>query len=146
MGTLDAGTKSKGDFEERLKEVLKKVEEVEGRVILFINEIHLVLGAGGIEGSMDAANLLKPMLDRGGYLRCIGATTIEEIRKYVEKDATFERRFVQIDVVEPSVSNTISMLHGIYEDHHGFIIQDNDIVAATQLSSQYIPAMYRLDN
>jgi ATP-dependent Clp protease ATP-binding subunit ClpB len=94
---------------------------------------------------MDAANLLRPMLDRGGYLKCIGATTIEENRKYVEKDAPFERRFVQIDVAEPSVSNSISMLHGIkeiYEDHHGVIIQDSAIVAATQLSIRYIAAMF----
>jgi ATP-dependent Clp protease ATP-binding subunit ClpB len=141
MGALVVRAKSRGDFEERLKEVLKEAEEAEGRVIFFINEIHVVLGAGRIKGSMDATNLLKPMLDRGGYLRCINETTIEENMKYV----AFERRFVQIDVVEPSVSNTISMLHSIkeiYEDQHGVIIQDNAIVAATQLSSRYTAGMF----
>jgi ATP-dependent Clp protease ATP-binding subunit ClpB len=139
MGALVAGAKSRGDFEERLKEVLKEVEEAEGRVI----EIHLVPNSGRIEGIMDDPNLLKPMFDGGGYLRCTGTTTTEDNRKYVEKDATFERRFVQVDVVETSVPNVISMLHGIkeiYEDHHGVVIQDN--ATATQLSSRYIDGMF----
>jgi ATP-dependent Clp protease ATP-binding subunit ClpB len=144
MGALVAGTKSRGEFEERLKAILKEVEEAEGEVIIFIDEIHLVLGAGRIDGSMDAANLLKPLLDRGGDLRCIGATTLEESRKYVEKDAAFARRFVPVYVAEPSVADTVSMLRGlkqIYESHHGVRIQDDAIVAAAQLSSRYITGM-----
>ncbi|CAG8752615.1 25040_t:CDS:2 [Dentiscutata erythropus] len=140
MGALVAGAKYRGEFEERLKAVLKEVKESEEGIILFIDEIHLVLGAGKAEGSMDAANLLKPMLARG-ELRCIGATTLDEYRKHVEKDAAFERRFQQVLVGEPSVVDTISILRGLkdrYETHHGVKITDAALVAAAQLSSRYI--------
>ncbi|XP_010537384.1 PREDICTED: chaperone protein ClpB1 [Tarenaya hassleriana] len=147
MGALVAGAKYRGEFEERLKSVLKEVEEADGKVILFIDEIHLVLGAGRTEGSMDAANLFKPMLARG-QLRCIGATTLEEYRKYVEKDAAFERRFQQVYVAEPNVPDTISILRGLkekYEGHHGVRIQDRALVVAAQLSARYITGRHLPD-
>ncbi|OVA09809.1 ClpA/B family [Macleaya cordata] len=140
MCALVAGTTYRGQFEERLIAVLKEVEEAEGKVTLFIDEIHLVLGAGRAGGSMDAANLFKPMLARG-QLRCIGATTLEEYKKYVETDAAFERRFQQVYVAEPSVAETISILRGLkerYEGHHGVRIHDRALVIAAQLSSRYI--------
>ncbi|MFS7999815.1 putative ClpA/B family, AAA+ ATPase domain, ATPase, AAA-type, core, Clp, repeat (R) [Helianthus anomalus] len=148
MGALVAGATYKGEFEGRLKAVLKEVEEAEGKVILFIDEIHMVLGAGRTNGSaMDAANIMKPMLARG-QLRCIGATTLEEYRKYVEKDAAFERRFQQVLVAEPSVPDTISILRGLkerYEGHHGVRILDRALVVAAQLSSRYINARFLPD-
>ncbi|XP_057823301.2 chaperone protein ClpB1 isoform X1 [Cryptomeria japonica] len=140
MGALVAGTTYRGDFEERLKSVLEEVEKSQGRVILFIDELHLVVGAGCCEGSMDAANLFKPMLARG-QLKCVGATTLDDFRKYVEKDAAFERRFQQVYLAEPSVADTINILRGLrekYEGHHGVRIMDRAIVVAAQLSSRYI--------
>eukprot|EP01123_Difflugia_compressa_P003530 TRINITY_DN1464_c0_g2_i1.p1 TRINITY_DN1464_c0_g2~~TRINITY_DN1464_c0_g2_i1.p1 ORF type:complete len:912 (+),score=243.43 TRINITY_DN1464_c0_g2_i1:113-2848(+) len=140
MGALVAGAKYRGEFEERLKAVLKEVQESDGSIILFIDEIHLVLGAGKTDGAMDAANLLKPMLARG-ELRCIGATTLGEYKKHVEKDPAFERRFQQVLVNEPSVVDTVSILRGLkkrYETHHGVEITDGALVAAAQLSSRYI--------
>jgi len=140
MGALVAGAKYRGEFEERLKEVLKEVTNAAGNIIVFIDEIHLVLGAGKSEGSMDAANLLKPMLARG-ELRCIGATTLEEYKKHIEKDAAFERRFQQVTVLEPSVEDTVSILRGLktrYEVHHGVDITDAALVCAVQLSNRYI--------
>ena len=140
MGSLIAGAKYRGEFEERLKAVLKEVLEAEGEIILFIDELHTVVGAGAAEGAMDAGNLLKPMLARG-ELHCIGATTLDEYRKHIEKDPALERRFQSILVQQPSVEDTISILRGIrekYEIHHGVKIRDAAIVAAATLSDKYI--------
>jgi ATP-dependent Clp protease ATP-binding subunit ClpB len=140
MGALIAGAKYRGEFEERLKAVLKEVQGAEGRIILFIDELHTVVGAGKTEGSMDAGNLLKPMLARG-ELHCIGATTLDEYRKYIEKDAALERRFQPVFVEEPSVEDAISILRGLkerYEIHHGVRIKDSALVAAAVLSHRYI--------
>ena len=140
MGALIAGAKYRGEFEERLKAVLKEVTAAEGKVILFIDELHTVVGAGASEGSMDAGNLLKPMLARG-ELHCIGATTLDEYRKYIEKDAALERRFQSVLVNPPSVEDTISILRGLkerYEIHHGIKLRDSALVAAAVLSDKYI--------
>jgi ATP-dependent Clp protease ATP-binding subunit ClpB len=140
MGALIAGAKYRGEFEDRLKAVLREVEGAEGEIILFIDELHTVVGAGAAEGAVDASNMLKPALARG-TLRCVGATTLNEYRKYIEKDAALERRFQPVLVKEPSVEDTISILRGLkekYEVHHGVRIQDSAIVAAATLSHRYI--------
>ncbi|WP_342463115.1 AAA family ATPase [Ureibacillus sp. FSL K6-8385] len=140
MSSLIAGASFRGQFEERLKSVLKSIRESEGKIILFIDEIHTIVGAGRVEGSMDAGNILKPMLARG-ELHCIGATTLDEYRKYIEKDPALERRFQQVMVREPSVEDTISILRGLkerFELHHGVRIHDRAIIAAAQLSNRYI--------
>jgi ATP-dependent Clp protease ATP-binding subunit ClpB len=140
MGALVAGAKYRGEFEDRLKAVLKEVENAEGQIILFIDELHTVVGAGAAEGAVDASNMLKPALARG-LLRCVGATTLNEYRKYIEKDAALERRFQPVMVREPSVEDTISILRGLkekYEVHHGVRIKDSAIVAAATLSHRYI--------
>ena len=140
MGGLVAGAKFRGEFEERLKAVLKEVEDSNGQIVLFIDEIHTIIGAGATDGAMDAGNLLKPMLARG-VLRTIGATTINEYRKYIEKDPAFERRFQPIMLNEPSVEDTISILRGLkekYEVHHGIRILDSALIAAAKLSDRYI--------
>ncbi|MEA5534541.1 ATP-dependent chaperone ClpB [Crocosphaera sp. XPORK-15E] len=140
MGALIAGAKYRGEFEERLKAVLKEVTDSQGNIVMFIDEIHTVVGAGATQGAMDAGNLLKPMLARG-ELRCIGATTLDEYRKYIEKDAALERRFQSVLVDEPNVVDTISILRGLkerYEVHHGVKIADTAVVAAAMLSNRYI--------
>ena len=140
MGALIAGAKYRGEFEERLKAVLEEIKKSEGGIILFIDELHTIVGAGKTEGSMDAGNLLKPMLARG-ELHCIGATTLDEYRKYIEKDAALERRFQPVQVDEPTVEDTISILRGLkerYEVYHGVRIHDNALVAAATLSNRYI--------
>ncbi len=140
IGSLIAGAKFRGEFEERLKAVLKEVQDADGQIIMFIDEIHNIVGAGKSEGAMDAGNLLKPMLARG-ELHCIGATTLDEYRKYIEKDAALERRFQKVMVDQPSVEDTISILRGIkekYEVHHGIRIADSAVLAAANLSDRYI--------
>ncbi len=140
MASLVAGAKYRGEFEERLKAVLKKISESDGKIILFIDEIHLIVGAGKVDGAMDAGNILKPMLARG-ELHCIGATTLDEYRKYIEKDQALERRFQKVIVSEPTVEDTISILRGLkerFEVHHGVHIKDNALVQAATLSNRYI--------
>ena len=140
MGALVAGAKYRGEFEERLKAVLNKIKDSNGQIILFIDEIHLIVGAGAAEGALDAGNMLKPMLARG-ELHCIGATTLNEYRKYIEKDSALERRFQKVLIEEPTVEDTISILRGLkarFEAHHGVHISDNAIVASAVLSNRYI--------
>ncbi len=147
LGSLIAGAKYRGEFEDRLKAVLKEVTESDGRIVLFIDELHTVVGAGAGEGAMDAGNLLKPMLARG-ELRCIGATTLDEYRQHIEKDAALERRFQQVFVDQPSVEDTISILRGLkerYELHHGVKIADSALVAAAVLSNRYISERFLPD-
>ena len=140
MGALVAGAKFRGEFEDRLKAVLKEIESRAGEIILFIDELHTIVGTGRAEGSLDASNMLKPALARGA-LRCIGATTLDEYRKHIEKDAALERRFQPILVNEPTVEDTIAILRGLkerYEVHHGVRIKDSAIIAAATLSHRYI--------
>ena len=147
MGALIAGAKYRGEFEERLKAVLKEIKDSDGKIILFIDEIHLLVGAGATEGAMDAGNLLKPMLARGEIL-CIGATTLNEYRKYIEKDGALERRFQKVLVSEPTVSDTIAILRGLksrFEVFHGVTIKDAALVAAANLSNRYITDRYLPD-
>ena len=147
IGALIAGTKYRGEFEDRLKAVLKEIKEAGGEIILFIDELHTIIGAGAAEGTVDASNMLKPPLARG-ELRCVGATTLNEYKKYIEKDAALERRFQQVYVGQPSVEETISILRGLkekYEVHHGVKIKDSALVAATTLSNRYITDRYLPD-
>jgi ATP-dependent Clp protease ATP-binding subunit ClpB len=147
MGALIAGAKYRGEFEERLKAVLQEVQSAEGQIVLFIDEIHTVVGAGAQEGSMDASNLLKPLLARG-ELRCIGATTLKEYKLYIEKDKALERRFQQVMVAQPTVEDTVSILRGLkekYEIHHGVRITDSALVAAATLSHRYISERFLPD-
>ena len=141
MGSLLAGAKFRGEFEERLKAVLQEVSAADGRIILFLDELHTIVGAGAAEGALDAGNMLKPMLARG-ELHAIGATTLDEYRKHIEKDAALERRFQPVFVDEPDVEDTISILRGLkerYEVHHGVRIQDSAVIAAATLSHRYLP-------
>ncbi len=147
LGALIAGAKYRGEFEDRLKAVLKEIADSNGKIILFIDELHTLVGAGGAEGAIDASNMLKPMLARG-ELRCVGATTLDEYRKYIEKDKALERRFQQVFVKEPSVQETIGILRGLkekYEMHHGVRIKDSAIVSAATLSDRYITARFLPD-
>jgi len=147
LGSLVAGAKYRGEFEERLKAVLKEIQDAEGEIITFIDEIHTLVGAGAAEGSMDAGNMIKPLLARG-ELRLVGATTLDEYRKYIEKDAALERRFQQVFVGQPSVEDTIAILRGLkerYEIHHGVRIQDSAIVAAATLSDRYVTGRFLPD-
>ncbi len=147
MGSLIAGTKYRGEFEDRLKAVLKEIKKAEGQIILFIDEMHTLVGAGATQGSMDAANLLKPALARG-ELHCVGATTLNEYKKHIEKDAALERRFQPIKINEPSVEDTISILRGLkekYEIHHGVHIQDKALVAAARLAERYLTERFQPD-
>ncbi|MDD8015103.1 MAG: ATP-dependent chaperone ClpB [Acidobacteriota bacterium] len=147
MGALVAGTKFRGEFEDRLKAILKEIKEAGGEIILFIDELHTIVGAGAAEGAIDASNMLKPALARG-ELRCVGATTLNEYKKYIERDAALERRFQQVYVGEPSVEETISILRGLkekYEIHHGVKIKDTALVAAATLSDRYITSRYLPD-
>ena len=147
MGALVAGAKYQGEFEERLKDVLNKVKDSKGEIILFIDEIHLIVGAGRTSGALDASNMLKPMLARG-EINCIGATTLQEYKKYIEKDRALERRFQPVMVGEPTVADTISILRGIkerFETHHGVKITDEALIAAATLSNRYITNRYLPD-
>jgi len=147
IGALIAGSKFRGQFEERLKAVLKEIEEAAGEIILFIDELHTIVGAGAAEGAADAANMLKPALARG-ELRCVGATTLDEYREHVEKDAALERRFQPVFIGEPSVTDTIAILRGLkerYEVHHGVRITDGAIIAAARLSDRYISERFLPD-
>src|SRR6056297_2124883 len=147
MGSLIAGTKFRGEFEDRLKSVLKEIKKAEGQIILFIDEMHTIVGAGAAEGAMDASNLLKPALARG-ELHCVGATTLNEYKKYIEKDAALERRFQPVKVSEPDIEDTISILRGLkekYEIHHGIKITDNALVAAAKLSDRYLTERFLPD-
>ena len=147
MGSLIAGAKYRGEFEERLKAVLKEIKDSDGKIILFIDEIHLLVGSGAMEGAMDAGNLLKPMLARGEIL-CIGATTLNEYRKYIEKDGALERRFQKVLVTEPTVSDTIAILRGLksrFEVYHGVTIKDAALISAATLSNRYITDRYLPD-
>jgi len=147
IGALVAGTKFRGEFEDRLKAILKEIREAGGDIVLFIDELHTIIGAGAAEGAVDASNMLKPALARG-ELRCVGATTLNEYKKHIEKDAALERRFQQVYVGEPSVEETISILRGLkekYEVHHGVKIKDSALVAAASLSNRYISNRYLPD-
>ena len=147
MGALVAGSTMRGEFEERLKSVIDEVQKAEGEIVLFIDEMHTVVGAGATSGSMDASNLLKPALARG-QLRCVGATTINEYRKYIEEDKALERRFQQVYVGEPDPEATVSILRGLkprYELHHGVRIRDEALLAAAKLSSRYLPDRFLPD-